>query len=401
MRVAVRDATSAMSACDGVSSSAPSMRGSASGMICHDTPNRSVARKAIELPNSTESKGARRRWSGRVLPTNPCGAAERRRSAELLRVAPGAGHSSALGEALTDASPLPEPQHQLLGHAHLRVLDRWRFAARGHAPRASGCSPRASWRSLGPAHRTRAARAGLDVGGEDMREQPRPAVARRRRVVPLAEQLELIAARGRGLVRGRVARGRRDDAPAPRRVARQDAEVAEQMESWRRHRGDQTRDDVRGLGHERARAVPPRPLEAELELAVRAALEAVLRDGRACNVLAEPLHSPAIPAVHDLHGVDVDAADLGDGLVGRVDDGLVGRVDGARARGWLRRRDESERRLAGAVSADRDAPGRSGVAGCSRPGSSRARSGGEPSSSLGVEAPSVRAQDLLDACRRA
>ncbi len=66
------------------------------------------------------------------------------------------------------------------------------------------------------------------------------------------------------------------------------------MESWRRHRGDQTRDDVRGLEHERARAVPPRPLEAELELAVRAALEAVLRDGRACNVLAEPLHSPAI-----------------------------------------------------------------------------------------------------------
>ncbi len=51
---------------------------------------------------------------------------------------------------------------------------------------------------LGPAHRTRAARAGLDVGGEDMREQPRPAVARRRRVVPLAEQLELIAARAGG-----------------------------------------------------------------------------------------------------------------------------------------------------------------------------------------------------------
>mgnify|MGYP006315781895 CR=1 FL=1 len=74
------------------------------------------------------------------------------------------------------------------------------------------------------------------------------------------------------------------------------------MESRRGHGSDEPRDDVRGLEHQRARAVPPRPLEAELELAVRAALEAVLRDGRAGDVLAEPLHSPAIPAVHDLSG---------------------------------------------------------------------------------------------------
>jgi len=69
--------------------------------------------------------------------------------------------------------------------------------------------------NLGPAHWAGAARAGLDVGGEDVREQPGPSLARRGCIVLVAEQLELIAASGRGPVRNRIWRRRgHDKAPA-------------------------------------------------------------------------------------------------------------------------------------------------------------------------------------------
>lgn len=46
----------------------------------------------------------------------PRGTAGRRYSAEIVGDAPCAGQTSAFGATLPDASPLPEPQHQLLGH---------------------------------------------------------------------------------------------------------------------------------------------------------------------------------------------------------------------------------------------------------------------------------------------
>jgi hypothetical protein len=59
-------------------------------------------------------------------------------------------------------------------------------------------------RNLGPAHGAGAAGTIFEVCGEHMGQQPRPPFAGGRRIVSLAEQHELIAARGRRLVRGRV-----------------------------------------------------------------------------------------------------------------------------------------------------------------------------------------------------
>lgn len=56
------------------------------------------------------------------------------------------------------------------------------------------------------------------------------------------------------------------------------------MPARRRHRGDQARDEVGRLEDQRASTVAPSTLEAELELAVSAALEAVLRDRGARDV---------------------------------------------------------------------------------------------------------------------
>ena len=65
-----------------------------------------------------------------------------------------------------------------------------------------------------PSHGSGATRAGLDVGGKNAGEQPRPSLARRRFVVALAklvEQVELIAGSGRGLGRGWVRWSTRHD----------------------------------------------------------------------------------------------------------------------------------------------------------------------------------------------
>jgi len=70
------------------------------------------------------------------------------------------------------------------------------------------------------------------------------------------------------------------------------------------------------LEHHGARAVPPRVLEPELEPVVGEPLEPVLCDRRAGDVTAEPLELSPIAAVDALPSVHVDAAVLGNRLVG-------------------------------------------------------------------------------------
>ncbi len=97
----------------------------------------SAARSTFELPKPTERKSTRR-WSlGRVLPANPDGAVwqklfgRRARRRSYLRLRRGARRAK--------ASRFREAQHQLLGHAHFRMLG-WR------RPRAEcGATPERSW----------------------------------------------------------------------------------------------------------------------------------------------------------------------------------------------------------------------------------------------------------------
>jgi hypothetical protein len=49
--------------------------------------------------------------------------------------------------------------------------------------------------------------------------------------------------------------------------------------------------------HDGARAILPRALERELEPAIGAALEPVLRDGRTGDVATQPLELPSVPSV--------------------------------------------------------------------------------------------------------
>src|SRR5690606_10497542 len=102
---------------------------------------------------------------------------------------------------------------------------------------------------------------------------------------------------------------------AERRVARENAEISEQVEAWRGHRGNEPDHEVIRLEQDRARAVTPRMLEAELEPAVGEALEPFLSDRRPRDVTAQPLELPAIAPIDRLLCMNVDAAVVGDGLV--------------------------------------------------------------------------------------
>ena len=95
------------------------------------------------------------------------------------------------------------------------ALQRW-SAAGFPTSRAAEDTPPRSARRLAVPH----------VG-----EQPGPAFARRRRVVLVAEHLELVAARGRRLVRGRVRRRCGHDETPARGVARRPLEVPEERAS--------------------------------------------------------------------------------------------------------------------------------------------------------------------------
>src|SRR5258708_4443595 len=83
-------------------------------------------------------------------------------------------------------------------------------------------------------------------------------------------------------------------------MTREDPEIAHHVPAGRRYRGDETEHQVFGRKHDGARAVFPDALERELERAIGARGEPVLRDGRACHVTAEPLELASVTAVDPL-----------------------------------------------------------------------------------------------------
>jgi hypothetical protein len=93
-----------------------------------------------------------------------------------------------------------------------------------------------------------------------------------RSALSAVQKLELIATGRRRAGLSRIVRRTRDHLAAQSRVARQDAEVAEQMEARWRHSSDEPDHEVFSLEQQRARAILPDILEHELEPAVAATL---------------------------------------------------------------------------------------------------------------------------------
>jgi hypothetical protein len=126
-------------------------------------------------------------------------------------------------------------------------------------------------------------------------------------------------------------------------------------------------------------AILPDFLEHELEPAVAATLEPVLRKGRTGDVAAQPLELPAIAAVDRLSSVEIDPADLGD---------RIAVILGRRVVGRLGADEQSQRRLSWSLVADRDARSGRGVTGsesCQRPLPGCGRSGTDARAVAGAE----------------
>ena len=159
------------------------------------------------------------------------------------------------------------------------------------------------------------------------------------------------------------------------------------MKARGRHCRGQARNQVVRLEHERARAVPPGLLEAELEPTIRAPREAVLRDGWPRDVLAESLDASTVSTIDNLSCVDVDAA--------HFSDGLIGDVGSARARRGLLGQQQAKQRFAGTLASDGN-PLRSGRVAAGKGGLIQAELRRLGAFELGVEAAAVRFQDLLN-----
>ena len=113
-----------------------------------------------------------------------------------------------------------------------------------------------------------------------MCQEPRPSVSSRPLwIFSLLEpgECQLIARGGWGTERSRIARRTRDDFFAQARMARQHAEVPQEVKPRRRYRGNQAEDEIFRRKHDGARAVLPDALELELERAVEAHGEPVRR----------------------------------------------------------------------------------------------------------------------------
>jgi hypothetical protein len=223
-----------------------------------------------------------------------------------------------------------------------------------------------------------------------MPEQPGPPLSSRRRLVLvfIEPELELIAFGRRRLVSRRIGGRLWHDLFTSRRVARKETEVTQQMPARRGHRSNQPHHEVVGLEHDRARAVFPRALEAELEPAVGQALKPVLCNRWASDIAAEPLEPPPVATVHALFGVHVDAPVFGDRLVG----GRLGQRSSIRSR---LAEHQPERRLPGTLAAHADALRGSGVA-SSKPGLVEEQLG-QRLAGLGLEAPAALSQQPVDA----
>jgi hypothetical protein len=263
----------------------------------------------------------------------------------------------------------------------------------------SGAPVRSSTKSLiavpeasTPAKEGGASASRWTVSAEHMCQKPRPSVSSRWLwvlVVVETNELELIADRGRRAERIRITRRARDDFFTVTRMAREDPEISDQVKSRRRDRGDEAEHQVFGRKHDRARAVFPDTFELKLERAVGAQRESVLRNRGARHVPGESFEPAAIATIDALPSVHIDAAHLGDGVVGVVGWKL-----------WIRRDDEPQRRQPRAVAGDADALRGSGVAS----GEARLRVaelGRLGAEHLGVERAARLAEDFLDARRRA
>src|SRR5690606_8898881 len=126
----------------------------------------------------------------------------------------------------------------------------------------------------------------------------------------------------------------------------QDAVVAHHVHARRRDEGADAGQQIEGLELDGGGAVLPGALEAVADAAVVEVLEAFLGDGGTGQIAAEALDLGVVGAVEGAGGVDVEALDDGDGLVGA---GLAGI-------------DEAQGGLAGAGAEEAEALGRGGAA---------------------------------------
>jgi hypothetical protein len=106
------------------------------------------------------------------------------------------------------------------------------------------------------------------------------------------------------------------------RVGAQYAVVTDHVKPWRRDERCDPRAEVERLQDERDRAVAPGLLEKVAKLAAGDLDQALLRDGRASDVPAQPLEARAVPSRYRDLGVHVDpealAHPLGDAGLGRI-----------------------------------------------------------------------------------
>src|SRR5436190_19516412 len=133
---------------------------------------------------------------------------------------------------LSHASP-SERQRQLSRHERFRPRRRLRPESEFREQPGSALARRSR---LCPSHCPTAERARLDVGAEDVRDEPCPTVSARRLLlvaVLVEPELELIAQSGWRAERIRIRRRARDDFFSERRMAQQDPGVPDEVKPRR------------------------------------------------------------------------------------------------------------------------------------------------------------------------
>ncbi|MBL9028277.1 MAG: 4Fe-4S dicluster domain-containing protein [Myxococcales bacterium] len=151
---------------------------------------------------------------------------------------------------------------------------------------------------LEQAGRATAADAGDDVDRKDVAEQPRPWLLPRLRSQDGPVMLE-----ERELLRSLVVHLRHDLGPELRMRA-EHAVVTNHVQPWRRDERGDARAEVERLEDERDRAVTPRLLQQVAKLAAGDLDQALLGDGWATDVPAQPLEASTVPVNATVHSPD-------------------------------------------------------------------------------------------------
>jgi hypothetical protein len=138
-----------------------------------------------------------------------------------------------------------------------------------------------------------------------------------------------------------------------------------------------------------AGAVFPGVFETQLNEAVRPALEPLHGESRTGDIAAKTLQLAAVTSIHQLLGMHIDPAHLGDGLIGGGGGAAAGR--------HVLRHDEPQRGLTRPLAGYRDAPRCRCVAG-SEAGLLHFERVWLVVLHLRVERAAVSTKDLLDAC---